>query len=518
MTNKQKTHNHHQSAINLHNFFATNAPVRLSAFLLLLLLLPSAERIFAYVSTTTSEQSVQFETLNPTELETNEIISIEEDVVWDEGILDVTTQEFKIVNEEVAVTEITRDTIEDNAATTASATDTYAYDETSFGVTDTIFPHDLGDVDFQNIQDEPVDITELVVNDLVITSSNDALVTFDRTRCIEVAGGNFYCQDSVSAEISSRPDGVYAYPDKDGDLEIYIQRNNVLTQITHNTVDDSSPYYDTVSNTIVWHRQINDRFQIISYDVTTQIETQITDSNTNNMEPARYGEYIAWQAWLDNNWEIVLFDGSTMKRLTHSPEHDVAPQLRNGLLLWSSHNRGGQQLVNIYNPATNEYLSIADSAGEIISNPRMVVLYESTNRSGDTTVKGYDIITGEIIPISNQPRPRPSEIPTPSPIEEPTAIIPANNEDDLMSDGMLDDEDLDTDSSLYELDEYTVLIDPGNQSIGPLDVAEGVQIEEGLILDLRPDPDPVDEDFDIIISPYVEIKVDSGSETQNPED
>ncbi|MEZ4200081.1 MAG: hypothetical protein R3B69_00525 [Candidatus Paceibacterota bacterium] len=39
-------------------------------------------------------------------------------------------------------------------------------------------------------------------------------------------------------------DAIFAKSDKDGDTEIFIQKNGELTQLTDNQVDDHAPYYD----------------------------------------------------------------------------------------------------------------------------------------------------------------------------------------------------------------------------------------------------------------------------------
>lgn len=380
-------------------------------------------------------------------------------------------------NDQTDVIEVITSTttvIENPPATTTSASTSAIGEDDTFSqvsnISSTTSPvsEDQTDFDTATTTDTNEDQIE-VVSPLEHLSQSDSEVVFNRDNCVMVGQGNFYCQDGTNAE-TDRPDGVYAYPDKDGDLEIFIQRSGELEQITHNLVDDASPWFDPITDTIVWHRLIEGRYQIIDYDVKSQTEQQLTVGATNNMEPTKQGRYTAWQAWLDNNWEIVLHDGNDIYRLTHSAEPDVAPQIRNGLLLWYRIQANGDRMLELYNIATKERVSIKDDGEGVISNPRMMVVFESQTDNGDTVVKGYDMVTGEVVPISSHSQPSPTDIPNPNPTGEPTALFSPNNklditdeeqdgpEDDMSDDGnqtgsdTLLDNDFDDDSTLVLFD------------------------------------------------------------------
>lgn len=250
---------------------------------------------------------------------------------------------------------------------------------------------------------------------------SDSVVQFDKDACVLVSDGSFYCQQNTANE-NVRADGIYAFPDKDGDLEIFLQTNQELTQITFNTEEDSSPHFDSESNTMVWHRLIEDRYQIISYDVASGQETQLTTGRVNSMEPTRSGKYTVWQQW-DNNWEIILFDGISKKQLTNSVEHDVSPSIRNGLVVWYRLRDGNEKSIQLYDIKTAEFTTIEDSDGGTISNPRMVVVYETTYENGDVVTKGYDLVTGEIISLDAVPVELPDTIPGPDSTGETRALL-----------------------------------------------------------------------------------------------
>lgn len=272
---------------------------------------------------------------------------------------------------------------------------------------------------------------------LVSFVESDTHLSFSQNECTMIEDGSFYCQKA--SPISQLSDGLFAAPDVDGDLEIFLVRNGSRTQITNNLVDDASPYYDSFSNTIVWHRLIDDRYQIVSYDVVEATETVITDTDVNNMEPTRHGKYLVWQRWIDNNWEIILYDGVTEQRLTQSAEHDIAPHIRGSLVIWNTRTPDGIHKLQTYDIAQRTYTEISDTTGISVSNPRMIVMYDEVHQNGDVVTKGYDLISGEIVPLTALPKEIPDEIPSSDSTGETRALItsvtaPKPSDDEIEND------------------------------------------------------------------------------------
>jgi hypothetical protein len=267
--------------------------------------------------------------------------------------------------------------------------------------------------------------TDLSVPTLTVES--DTMIQFDKANCLAVEDGSYYCQETESTPTPS--DRFFAAPDADGDLEIYLERGGELTQITSNTYDDAAPVYDGASDSIVWHRSINDVYQIIVYDVASGEETQLTDTTTNNMEPYRYDNYITWQFWQNDAWQIMLYDGGDTKTLTETYGHNLAPTIRNGLVVWHR-IASGEKTIEVYNIKEGSYVTINDTEGGSIGNPRMVLVYDAQMENGDVVTRGYDMITGEITTFSAEPAELPEEIPEPDATGETRALINAKNQSD----------------------------------------------------------------------------------------
>jgi hypothetical protein len=267
-----------------------------------------------------------------------------------------------------------------------------------------------------------------------LTVESDQMIQFEKTNCLAVEDGSFYCQEASSTQpVTER--GLFALPDVDGDLEIFVKDNDELTQITFNTVDDASPYYDPASDSIVWHRMIDDRYQIVVHDVASGDEVQLTDTSTNNMEPFRADNVIVWQHWANDAWQIMLHDGNEITQLTDTTEHNLAPVVRNNLVVWHR-VMFGEKTIEVYDLDTEAYMTIKDDNGGTVSNPRMVLVYDAAMDNGDVVTRGYDLVTGEITSFASEPAPIPDDIPEPDATGETRALLNAktNTEEESVED------------------------------------------------------------------------------------
>lgn len=319
--------------------------------------------------------------------------------------------------------------------TSTTSTSLATSDNASTTVTTTIFSD-------QEIQDLINDEDEIAAYDIAEASTttassteipvaistvySDQVVQFDKSDCVTVEDGSFYCQVKKDAT-DTTTDGLYSLQDIDGDLEIFLQKNAELTQLTFNTVDDAAPYFDSKSNTIVWHRQINERYQIISFDLTSNTEVQLTADTVNNMEPSRAGDFTVWQRWNNNNWDVVLYDGVETMYLTQSEQHDIAPKIKGDLVMWNRLNSDNTQTIELYDIVTKELTTISDTEGGALSNPRMVLVYETEFANGDIITKGYDVDTGEITSLASKAADLPEDLPEPDSTGETRALLQGKN-------------------------------------------------------------------------------------------
>jgi hypothetical protein len=289
---------------------------------------------------------------------------------------------------------------------------------------------DVTEQDLDNFETEEQNIDEneiLSEADLVASTTetisivqSDSAFSFTKNECTQLANGSFYC---IKPQENVLKDALFAAPDEQGDLEIYFVKDGNQMQVTDNAEEDASPFYDQNTNTIVWHRLIEDRYQIILYDIEAGIEKVITNTNSNNMEPNKQGDFIVWQRWVDGTWNIILFDNGKENQITTGSGNNVAPYIHGSLVVWNRHSADGIKTIEIYNIDSRTYVTVDDPDGLTVSNPRMVFVYDSLAPNGDIVTKGYDLLAKKFIELDSLPKELPDEIPSSDSTGETRALI-----------------------------------------------------------------------------------------------
>ena len=259
-----------------------------------------------------------------------------------------------------------------------------------------------------------------------VQSAERGELEFVPSECVAVADGSYYCSKQKESVVPEGEDidwTVKALADADGDTEIYFYNGDELQQITSNLYDDAAPHYDAASHSIVWHRLVNDRYQIMSHDLTLRETTQLTQGSTNNMEPSRYGDYTVWQRWVDNNWEVMLLEDGVEQQISNNTYHDTLPDVQEGYIIWNSHTVDSEPQVMMYELTSGTRATIADTDGGQVVNPRFVLVYDTEFANGDLVTKGFDPESGSVITLAAQPADTPPEIPESDQTGETRALI-----------------------------------------------------------------------------------------------
>ncbi len=266
---------------------------------------------------------------------------------------------------------------------------------------------------------EPLPDT-IVKSQYVITDEN--YYQFSKQSCVAVGDGAYHCSADSVPEIDSNA-VVYSEQGSGGTMEVFLRTTGGdVKQLTDNAYDDTSPHYDPESMRVVWQRLIDGRYQVVVYDIALDEEQQLTFSRTNNMEPKVSDAGIVWQAWDNNDWEIMYFDGTYTDQLTDNDSQDVAPVIEDGYVLWSVLGTEAQE-ARVYSLDTGEILTITGHEGGSIVNPRFVLVYDTKFDNGDIVTQGFDPVTGLSAPIASKPAPEPVNIPDADPIGEIRALI-----------------------------------------------------------------------------------------------
>lgn len=353
----------------------------------------------------------------PVEVEA-EVTPVAEDVVLEEVVPDTPTE----VQEEIPAEELPEPTTETEEDTSEPPQELPPDEPEEIVPTeddqDTESIDTEGEIIEETIDEPPVE--SVVEAQYLVTEEN--FYQFSKNACVLVGDGAFHCSTNAKSDLDSQA-VVYAEQGASGNMEIFLKTSRgTVKQITENAFDDTAPHYDPESMRVVWQRLIDGRFQIIIYDIMEEKETQLTFSKTNNMEPKVSEVGIVWQAWDNEDWEIMYFDGGYTEQLTDNESQDVAPVIQDGYVLWSILGTSDQE-ARVYSLDTKETISITGHDGGSITNPRFVLVYDTEFENGDTITQSFDPATGLSEPIASRPAPEPIDIPENDPTGEIRALL-----------------------------------------------------------------------------------------------
>jgi hypothetical protein len=248
----------------------------------------------------------------------------------------------------------------------------------------------------------------------------DNLYQFTKQQCVSMGEGAYHCFEAKTESLIDERGSLYVAQDADGDKEIYLVTNDREYAITDNKLDDDAPHYDPVSDSIVWHRLVDGRYQIFDYQ--DKHETLLSADFENSMEPHRAGAYTVWQSWVDGGWQVVLNDSTSTRVISTSGGQNIAPQVEGDYVIWNVTD-GVTHKVAVYEIATGLVSLIDDEEGARVYNPRFVLVYDTKFDNGDVITKGYDAETGDVVPLAAAAPAMPEELPESDQTGETRALL-----------------------------------------------------------------------------------------------
>jgi hypothetical protein len=156
---------------------------------------------------------------------------------------------------------------------------------------------------------------------------------------------------------------------------------------------------------VVWQAYIDPDWEIVLYDIDTGITTQLTDNVYDDIAPRTDGRYVVWQGFQDSEWEIFLWDGTDITMLSGHAAEDVGPQIGEGFVVWTSEPFGddfaGPSEIILYDTGTQTTTVLSEGVDpgntKNDSAPRIdngaVVWIQECNQC-DVTVYMYDLSSG----------------------------------------------------------------------------------------------------------------------------
>ncbi|SDC37371.1 T9SS type A sorting domain-containing protein [Williamwhitmania taraxaci] len=200
-------------------------------------------------------------------------------------------------------------------------------------------------------------------------------------------------------------------------------QNKIEKQITNDIYND---YQLSVSgNKMIWYQDSLEYTNLMYWDGSKKIKLVDKQDLKADKSPAKIsGNYITWAQKVNGNYEIMLYDGQTIKQITSNDYDDIRPDLYENRIVWQSYNAvTNKSNVLYYNGTTSIQINsdtlqayypcisknkIAFTAGS--TNGYGIFLYENgsakliSNYSNDfsTGTKGEPMVSDNIVAWGGQ--------------------------------------------------------------------------------------------------------------------
>ncbi len=237
--------------------------------------------------------------------------------------------------------------------------------------------------------------------------------------CKNLDGTGYYCipdaQSFGSPVIANeRSISVVVQPDPStGNKQIFLVRGASTIQLTHGTDDNVFPVLDPSGDTLVWQSMQNGKWQI-AYAHVNDVgvpKVKYLTSGDNNFNPKVYGGRIAWQAWVDGNWEIFTAAPSPekipddalsadhravgvngdwlVKRITANNAPDMFPNVSGDTITWQAIEDGVWQ-VFAYDITTGVAHRVS-KPGVKSESPRVALVWNEEDANGQMRMVGSSV-------------------------------------------------------------------------------------------------------------------------------
>ena len=183
------------------------------------------------------------------------------------------------------------------------------------------------------------------------------------------------------------------------------EADTTISQVTNNSYEDSFPRIK--GDHVVWQARLDGDWEIFLYNIATGQTSQITNNEYDDLSPQTDGHYVVWQGFYNGEWDVFVWDGIESRTISDVSAEDVSPQIANGYIVWTSDPFGddfiGPSEVMLYDAEaqTGTVLSATVDPGNTQddSSPKInveVVIWDQTDDEDNKTTYMYDLISGTI--------------------------------------------------------------------------------------------------------------------------
>jgi beta propeller repeat protein len=160
-----------------------------------------------------------------------------------------------------------------------------------------------------------------------------------------------------------------------------------VTQVTSNAYEDTLPRIK--GNYVVWQAYVDGDWDIFLYNIETGETTRINDDNDYDDVMAQTdGTHVVWRGYTDGEWDIFLWDGTQILTISDRDADDMSPHIADGLVVWASEPFGegftGPETILVYDINTMTTIEDPDyiwqDRGYVDGNLRVTTRHDGQDR------------------------------------------------------------------------------------------------------------------------------------------
>lgn len=184
---------------------------------------------------------------------------------------------------------------------------------------------------------------------------------------------------------------------------------DIQTGLTQTIVNDQVPYgasnnFPVISgNTLAWlWGNGNNEYEVMKEDLTTGQITRITNNKLFDIEIGVDGNNIVWRENDGSQWDIFMYDGAQIRRVTNNIYDDYNPRVSGDLVTWYFIENGFVK-TGIYHisSGTTEIIPNADLPNVGGNRVSWFTVFNNPDGTFSRDVFVKNFLTGEISRITN---------------------------------------------------------------------------------------------------------------------
>ncbi len=192
----------------------------------------------------------------------------------------------------------------------------------------------------------------------------------------------------------------------DGYSQVYYVFEGQKTYVNKNNQNKRHPHSN--GEYIVWAGDINGAGQIYLYHIPTNTIIQLTNSGTNLMPKVSKSGEVAWESWVDENWQVLFFDDKSVTQLT-SGDMSRNPDVEGDYISYGRRDISGTWRSVVYSISKKEAKEVAigiSSKKPKVRDGRIILAGTGVEEVFPLTIE--DLFLLNLSPLSTSPTPSPA--------------------------------------------------------------------------------------------------------------